>query len=437
MANVVVTTTTPTITVDTTNSTVNVSQVTSNVVVSQVATVANANVITTLLSVTDAGGDGSLTYDNAGVFTYTGPSASEVRSHFSATAPITLSSGVIGVDSAALFTGKTTDNLPQGTSNIYFSTSGAAVNSDNLLEGATQQFFTASRFNASFGGKSTSDLSEGTNLYFTNARADARADIQIAAATDLVRTTGNQTIGGIKTHTSNILMSGNDGNFNMTSYVGANTSTLKMTLNAIDFRHENTGNVEFASPRTFSIGALGSNILDVNRAIAGNHFYNRDGTATTNTGSLVLDNGGTDSAGNGLTLTSNRNVSIFIDANDDSGPSIDNQFSIYEGNTDTAFPARELFRVQEQERPAGDSTGVVTMFGNANVSGHIETGIHEDRRGISTIGGNLEFKLGSGMSQPSPTTAGNAYIRYDPFTSNGRFHIASGSGDGSIMTQVT
>jgi hypothetical protein len=37
------------------------------------------------ISVTDSGGDGSLSYDNStGVITYTGPSASEVRAHFSA-----------------------------------------------------------------------------------------------------------------------------------------------------------------------------------------------------------------------------------------------------------------------------------------------------------------------------------------------------------------
>ena len=36
------------------------------------------------ISVTDSGGDGSLSYDNStGVITYTGPSASEVRAHFS------------------------------------------------------------------------------------------------------------------------------------------------------------------------------------------------------------------------------------------------------------------------------------------------------------------------------------------------------------------
>ena len=48
------------------------------------------------LSATDAGGDGSFTYDNStGAFTYTGPSAAEVRAHFSAGTGITLTDGAI------------------------------------------------------------------------------------------------------------------------------------------------------------------------------------------------------------------------------------------------------------------------------------------------------------------------------------------------------
>lgn len=50
----------------------------------------------TALSVTDSGGDGSLSYDNTtGVFTYTGPSASDVRAHFSAGTGITITDGAI------------------------------------------------------------------------------------------------------------------------------------------------------------------------------------------------------------------------------------------------------------------------------------------------------------------------------------------------------
>jgi hypothetical protein len=48
------------------------------------------------VSVTDSGGDGSLTYNNStGVFTYTGPSATEVRAHFTAGTGITITSGTI------------------------------------------------------------------------------------------------------------------------------------------------------------------------------------------------------------------------------------------------------------------------------------------------------------------------------------------------------
>lgn len=49
----------------------------------------------------DAGGDGSFTYDSAtGKFTYTGPSATEVRAHFSAGEGIDIASGVISGEDA-------------------------------------------------------------------------------------------------------------------------------------------------------------------------------------------------------------------------------------------------------------------------------------------------------------------------------------------------
>lgn len=56
------------------------------------------------ISVTDSGGDGSLTYSNTtGIITYTGPSASETRAHFSATDGLVYNSttGVFTLDSVA------------------------------------------------------------------------------------------------------------------------------------------------------------------------------------------------------------------------------------------------------------------------------------------------------------------------------------------------
>jgi hypothetical protein len=50
------------------------------------------------ISVTDAGGDGSLSYNNStGVITYTGPSASQVRAHFSGGTGVTITDGSVAI----------------------------------------------------------------------------------------------------------------------------------------------------------------------------------------------------------------------------------------------------------------------------------------------------------------------------------------------------
>jgi len=52
-------------------------------------------------------------------------------------------------------------------------TGAVVLDTDDISEGATNLYYTASRFNTAFGGKSTTDLAEGSNLYFTDARAIA------------------------------------------------------------------------------------------------------------------------------------------------------------------------------------------------------------------------------------------------------------------------
>ena len=64
------------------------------------------------VSVTDAGGDGSLAYNSGtGVITYTGPSASEVRAHLSAGTGVTYSGGAISIGHAV----STSSNVTFGT----------------------------------------------------------------------------------------------------------------------------------------------------------------------------------------------------------------------------------------------------------------------------------------------------------------------------------
>ena len=55
----------------------------------------------TAISATDAGGDGSFSYNNTtGVFTYTGPSATDVRAHFSGGTGVTITDGSIAIGQA-------------------------------------------------------------------------------------------------------------------------------------------------------------------------------------------------------------------------------------------------------------------------------------------------------------------------------------------------
>ena len=75
-----------------------------------------------------------------------------------------------------------TDALSEGSSNLYYTSARANADFDtrlatksttNLSEG-TNLYYTDARFDTRFTSKDTGDLSEGSNLYFTNARADAR-----------------------------------------------------------------------------------------------------------------------------------------------------------------------------------------------------------------------------------------------------------------------
>jgi len=93
-----------------------------------------------MISVTDAGGDGALAYNAAnGVITYTGPSPTQVRAHFSGQGDITYDSatGVFSID--------------------------------------VEQIYTKSNFDSDLGLANTAQLPEGTNLYYTTARTDSDA----------------------------------------------------------------------------------------------------------------------------------------------------------------------------------------------------------------------------------------------------------------------
>ena len=84
------------------------------------------------ISVTDAGGDGSLAYNNStGVFTYTGPSASEVRAHITAGTGVSISSGEVSIGQAVATSSNVTFNDLVVSGNLTVNGSTTTVSSTN------------------------------------------------------------------------------------------------------------------------------------------------------------------------------------------------------------------------------------------------------------------------------------------------------------------
>ena len=188
------------------------------------------------INVVDAGGDGSFTYDSAlGKFTYTGPNAAQVRAHFAAGEGVTITNGVIAIAQAVdsnedVFFGslETTGNVVvggnltvQGTTttlntatldvediNITIAKNAAdsaAANGAGLTVGganATMLYNNANNrwdFNrtinatsfignvtgqvSSISNFSTTDLVEGTRLYYTTTRANTDFDTRLTTKT--------------------------------------------------------------------------------------------------------------------------------------------------------------------------------------------------------------------------------------------------------------
>ena len=157
-----------------------------------------------LLSVNDAGGDGSLAYNSTtGVFTYTGPSASEVRAHISVddtagndgSLSYNSSTGVITfVGTSAAETRahiSVTDNGGDGSLGYNSATGVINYTGPSLAQVQARIDNSASNVRAHFSGGDGIDLASGV----------------IDVDTSVVRTSGNANIAGIKTFTGSVDLS--------------------------------------------------------------------------------------------------------------------------------------------------------------------------------------------------------------------------------------
>ena len=65
------------------------------------------------------------------------------------------------------------------------------LSTDNIAEGGTNLYWTQERFNSAFAAKSTTDLAEGDNLYYTEARAKAATEAYLTDEENVFILDGN------------------------------------------------------------------------------------------------------------------------------------------------------------------------------------------------------------------------------------------------------
>ena len=160
---------------------------------------------------------GDLSYDSAtGTFSFTERTDSEVRNLFSAAGDLSYSSstGEFSVttykssDFDSDFSGKSTSDLSEG-SNLYYTDSrvrnALSASGDLSYNSSTGNFsvttYKTSDFNADFNTKDTDDLSEGlNNLYYTNGRVDSH----LSGGTGVSYSSGTISIGQDVDPSSNV-----------------------------------------------------------------------------------------------------------------------------------------------------------------------------------------------------------------------------------------
>ena len=230
------------------------------------------------ISVTDAGGDGSLAY-SAGVITYTGPSASEVQAHISVSGDLAYSSGVVsftertdaevkglisvtdaGGDGSASYnssTGVITYTGPSASEVRAHITAGTGITyTDGAIATTITQYTDAlarasvSVTDAGGDGSAAYNSTTGVITYTGPSASEVRAHLSasdgislasgaFSADSTVVRTSGTQTVGGAKTFSDDLILSGNL-TVNGTQTI-VNTETLTIDDNILILNNNETG----------------------------------------------------------------------------------------------------------------------------------------------------------------------------------------------------
>ena len=221
-----------------------------------------------------------------------------------------------------------TDDLAEGSTNLYFTNARAdaradariaAADTDSLSEGSSNLYFTNARADARIAAADTDNLSEGSsNLYFTNARADARVNLQTGTNLDLSnKDSDDLSEGSTNLYFTNervddrvgAIMSGS-GNISVTYDDAAGTITIAEALTTTDITE---GDNQYFTNARARAALSASGDISYNSTTGVISFTNDAGDIEGVTAGAGLTGGGTSGA---VTLNIGAGTGITVNADD-------------------------------------------------------------------------------------------------------------------------
>ena len=214
-------------------------------------------------------------------------------------AAVTITSAVASVNGSTGAVVLSTDNISEGSSNLYYTNARADARiannlldeddfaSDSATNTASQQSIKAYVASQIQTKDNTDEITEGsTNLYFTNARADARAQLKIDALVDSAP-------GALDTLNELAAAMGDDANFSTTV-----TNSIATKLASADFN--STFDTRLGTKTTDNVTEGSSNLYFTNaRARAAISESSTQLAYNSSTGVLTFTQGDTDTVSEG------------------------------------------------------------------------------------------------------------------------------------------
>ena len=199
-------------------------------------------------------------------------------------------------------------------SSVNGATGVVVLDTDDIGEGTTNLYYTESLFDTSFSGKSTTNLSEGTNLYFTDARADARiaaADINDLNDVVITSVADNQALiyDSASSQWKNEALpsapvssvNGQTGTVSLASTDLTDTGTLVRQGDAVSLLSNDAG--YYASGDDISVGTITTSVAGLQNKIIYADASGLHSAVTIGTG-ISFSGGTLSSTGSGGTVTS-------------------------------------------------------------------------------------------------------------------------------------